>query len=66
MAFDKSDFLQALTNRGRILRVGTRRRRAKKSDHRERPLLRARCARPRHGCAAQEGDELASLHLKSS
>src|SRR5262249_50703266 len=55
---------QALAERGHERLQPVWRYAVKKTDHRHRRLLRARHERPRSGCAAEQRDECAPLHLR--
>src|SRR5262249_21344926 len=66
LAFDVAGFVEAFAKRGCIARVGLGRPVSDKPNHRHRPLLRTRRERPRCGRAAEECDELATVHSITS
>src|SRR5262249_48152336 len=63
-ALDVADFAQALLESAYIVRPEVGRSVAKEPNHWHRRLLRARRERPRSRSAAEQRDELASLHLR--
>src|SRR4029077_8865507 len=65
-ALDITSFVEALAERGHHGCVPLRRPTIEEPDHRHRRLLRARCERPRHCRAADQRDELATLHSITS
>src|SRR4029450_5295116 len=66
LALDIACVLQALAKSAHTVRDRVRRLAVEEADYRRRPLLRARHERPRSGRAAEERDELASVHSITS
>src|SRR5499433_214554 len=66
LALAKAGLFQTFAKCAQAVRESIRRYRGEKSDHRHRPLLRARRERPRSRRAAEQRDELAALHSITS
>src|SRR5262249_10143854 len=66
LTLDKACLIEALADDRNEGQIDSGRTAAEQSDHRHRPLLRARRQRPGRCCAAEKADELAALHSNSS
>src|SRR6516162_1069056 len=66
VALAKTGLFQTFAKCAQAIRESVRRYRGEKSDHRHRPLLRARRERPRRRRAAEQRDEFATLHSITS